>query len=227
MYKLDRCRCVPCTDAAANAERRRRLDAHIGAAPRRVDAGPVRAHIAELQAQGLGYRRVAALAGLSASTIAKIINRDPSRADGAPQLRVAPETAQRILAVRASLDVVSDGAVVDGTGTLRRLRALHARGWSRRGLAARLGVEHNALAHIERTGTASGRLARAVRDLYEELWDQAPPSATPRERAAVTRTLRWAESHRWAPPASWDDDRIDDPAARPLGVRADAWEVAA
>lgn len=227
MYKLDRCLCAPCTDAATAAERRRRLDAFIGAEPRRVDAGPVRDHVRALQAAGLGYRRVAALAGVSPSTVAKIINRDPSRTDGEPQRRIEPGTARRILAVQASMDTVSDGGVLDATGTLRRLHALHARGWSRRALAGQLGVEPNTLSHIERTGTSSGRLARAVRALYEELWDQAPPSGTPSQRAAVTRTLRWAAERRLPPPAAWDDDRIDDPAARPLGVRADAWEVAA
>jgi transcriptional regulator with XRE-family HTH domain len=220
MYKLDRCRCVPCTDAATAEERRRRLDAFIGTEPRRVDAGPVREHVRSLQAAGIGYKRVAALAGVAPSTVAKIIHRDPSRADGGPRARVEPETARRILAVRAAVDTVSDGGVIDGTGTLRRLHALHARGWSRRALAARLGVEHNTLTHIEKAETSSGRLARAVRALYEELWDQAPPSATPAERAAITRTLRWAEQHQWVPPAAWDDDLIDDPSAVPA-VQAD------
>ena len=214
MYKLDRCRCAPCTDAATAEERRRRLDAFIGAEPRRVDAGPVREHVRALQAAGIGYRRVAALAGVAASTVAKIIHSEPQR-------RVEPGTARRILAVRASMDTVSDGGVIDGTGTLRRLHGLHARGWSRRALAHRLGVEHNTLSHIERTGTVSGRLARKVRVLYEELWDQAPPSSTPAERAAITRTLRWAREHEWVVPALWDDEAIDDPSALPADPGAE------
>lgn len=225
MYKLDRCRCTLCTDAATDEERRRRLDAFIGAEPRRVDAGPVREHVRALQAAGLGYRRVAALAGVAPSTVAKIIHRDPSRTDGGPRARVEPGTARRILAVRATVDTVSDGGVIDATGTLRRLHALHARGWSRRALAGRLGVEHNTLMHIERTGTSSGRLARAVRALYEELWDQAPPSATPPERAAITRTLRWARENAWPVPAAWDDGLIDDPAASPAVESLDGDEV--
>ena len=122
-YKLDRCRCVPCTDAATDAERRRRLDLFIGAAPTRIDATEVREHIRALGSEGLGYKQVAHLAGVAPSTVAKIINRDPKRVDGRPQQRVTPETAERILAVRATLDTVSDGASIEATGTARRLQA--------------------------------------------------------------------------------------------------------
>lgn len=214
-YKQDRCRCTPCTVASTANERRRRLAEHLGTAQHLLDAAPVRAHVRALQAQGLGYRRVAALAGVSAPTVLRITTRDPSRRDGLPQQRVRPDVAARLLAVRASLELVTDGAVVDATGTRRRLHALHARGWSRRLLAARLGIDHNALTHIEQVGTASARMARAVRALYEELWDQAPPSSSPRERAAITRTLRWARENSWPVPALWDDETIDDPSALP------------
>lgn len=226
-YKLDRCRCVPCTDACTAEERRRRLDAHIGAAPRRIDAGPVREHIKALQAQGLGYRRVAVLAGLAPSTVLKIVRRDPKRADGMPQQRVAPDTARRILAVTASPALLSEGVVVDATGAIRRIQGLQAFGWSRRLLAARLGVEHNTLNHIFATGGATGRMVRAITALYEDLWNEAPPASTPHERAAITRTLRTAQANGWAVPMAWDDEAIDDPAARPvqaLPARASAAE---
>ena len=226
-YKVDRCRCAPCTEASADLERRRRLDIFIGAAPKRVDAAPVREHVKALGQQGVGYKRVAALAGLAPSTVLKITTRDPGRADGLPQQRVTPDTAVRILAVRATLDTVTDGASIDATGTRRRLQGLHARGWSRRALAIRLGMEHNALRLAFVNGTVSGRLARAVRDVYEDLWDQAPPASTGHERASITRTLRWAAAHRWPVPAAWDDDQIDDPAARHRGLRPDTWEAAA
>jgi len=80
-------------------------------------------------------------------------------------------------------------------------------------------MEHNALRLTLNNGTVSGRLARAVRDLYEELWDVAPPSETPHQRASVTRTLTWAQRERWVVPAAWDDETIDDPSARPAGDR--------
>lgn len=220
-YKLDACRCEECTQAAVLESRRRRLDRAMGAPARRVPAAPLRAHVVELGAAGVGFRRVAELAGVSASTVQKIL------AEGElPGRRVARSTAEKVLRVRPGLDAVSDGGVLDATGTIRRMHALHARGWSRHAIADRLGVEDYSLTWIERSGRVTGRMARKIRDLYEQLWDQAPPAATQQERAGITMTLRRAREHGWAPPAAWDDD-IDDPKARPHGVRPDAWEVVA
>lgn len=219
-YKRDRCRCTPCTHAQNVEDRRRRLDKHLGI-PRRIDAGPVREHILGLKAAGVGYHRTAELAGVSSSTVQKIVRHDPNRRDGLPQQNVTPDVAAKILAVQASLENVSDGAALDATGTLRRLHALHARGWSRRALADELGVAGYTLSYIEERGTVTGSMARAIRAMYDRLWDQAPPASTQQERAAITLTLRWAERNRWQPPAAWDDETIDDPAARPHGkVRA-------
>lgn len=220
-YKQDRCRCTPCTEGAADWERRRRLDAFIGAPPRVLDSTEVRAHLAELQAAGIGYKRVAVLAGVTSTTVARLI-RQPN-----PQRRVRPEVAERILAVTATLDAASPGAVVDATGMVRRLQALHVMGWSRRELSDRLGVYHNALAAAHRTGHASARLVRAVRALHDELWDQAPPTDTWRERASATRVRAWATDQGWAPSMAWDDETIDDPQARPRGMRTIQWDAAA
>lgn len=219
-YKRDKCRCSPCTRAQNVEDRCRRLDAHLGV-PRRIDAGPVRDHIRALKAAGIGNQRLAQLAGVSASTVSKLVHRDPNRRDGLPQQNITPATAAKILAVQASLENASKGALLDGTGTLRRLHALHARGWSRRALAAELGVATYSLGYIEQRGTATGSMARAVRDLYDRLWDQQPPNGTQQEQAAITTTLRWAAQNRWQPPAAWDDETIDDPTSRPRGtVRA-------
>lgn len=216
-YKRDRCRCDPCTAAQNVEDRRRRLNNHLGQ-PHRIDAGPVREHLAALNAAGLGQKRIAALAGVGASTIGKLMTRDRNRADGLPQQKVTPEVAEKILAVRAGMDHVSDGSLIDATGTLRRVHALHALGWSRRALSARLGVRHNTLAMIERQQRVSGTMARAVRDVYDELWDQAPPSGTQQERAAITLTLARAAEHGWLVPACWNDDELDDPAAVPAST---------
>lgn len=217
-YKRDRCRCTPCSDAQNVEDRQRRLDNYLGA-PRRIDAGPVREHIAVLREAGIGYRQLAALAEVSPSTISKLTVRDPNRKDGLPQQKITPQAAEKILAVRASLENVTDGGLIDATGTLRRVQALHALGWSRRAISIRLGVRHNALTQIGRRGRVTGRMARAVRDVYDDLWDEQPPAATHQERAAITVTLGRAAAHQWPVPAMWDDDQLDDPTAVPASVK--------
>jgi hypothetical protein len=57
--------------------------------------------------------------------------------------------------------------------------------------------------------------ARAVRELYDRLWDKPPPENGQRERIAAARARNHAAQRDWAPPLAWDDDIIDDPAGRP------------
>jgi hypothetical protein len=120
-YVAEKCRCEPCRDANRTYARAR------DRATRRPDevlmplvsAGPARRHIAELGQAGVGWRRVAALAGLSTGSVSKLIygrnGRPPSR-------RVRRETRDRILAVRAS-DAAA-GAYVDGAHTWQLIEAM-------------------------------------------------------------------------------------------------------
>lgn len=99
---------------------------------------------------------------------------------------------------------------VDGTGTARRLRALAAMGWPSHELAARLGVSREAVQQRTReTWPAERSTVGRVRDLYDALSMTPGPSERARRRAARLE---------WAPPLAWDDDTIDDPTARPVGV---------
>ncbi len=59
------------------------------------------------------------------------------------------------------------------------------------------------------------RTDRAVRELYELLWDIAPPAKTAQQRRNITRAKAMAERYGWPPPLAWDDDTIDDPDAQP------------
>jgi lambda repressor-like predicted transcriptional regulator len=106
-------------------------------------------------------------------------------------------------------------------GTRRRLQALVFNGWSVRQLAARLGrTQPNLRLTLHRSERVRPDVAAAVRALYDELWDQAPPERDRFERRSVTMARRYARERGWVPPLAWDDDEIDDPAASP----ADGWE---
>lgn len=209
-YVLDCCRCLPCASANSNYESARARRAAYGRAAY-VDAGPARAHVQALAAAGMGWKRVARLAGVSTGAMSKLLYGTPGRG---PSQRIRPAAEERILAVTA--DRLADGAVVDGTGTRRRLQALVVAGWSQNRLAARLGMLATNLGPVilgQREPTAA--TARAVAALFEELWDTPPAAATGYQRAGIARARAHAAQKGWAPAQAWDDDTIDDPAARP------------
>lgn len=188
-----------------------------------VAAGPVRAHVVALLAEGMTVKAVADSAGVTAPTLSALLRGQPSKGL-APTRRVTQTVAARVLAVRpvpprlrlVALDSDSDRRVVDATGTRRRVQGLVAMGRSVRSLADRLGMSHRQLRElVHGDGGCTARTARAVGRLYDELCLVLPPTATAAQRSGVTRAKAWAASLGWVPPLAWDDDTIDDPAAVP------------
>ncbi|MER7070950.1 hypothetical protein [Terrabacter sp. NPDC000476] len=213
-YVLDRCRCADCTSANTAYERKRgRLHAYGRFGQKWVDAGPAREHVLELGRQGLGLKKIVALSGYSQGAMTKLVYGNGSRP---PTRRILRVHAEAILAVRADITTLAGGAVLDGTGTRRRLRALMALGWSQSKLARRMGYEvRNFCVLINGDRDVTAKTARSVRAIYDELWNTQPPQATRGDKGAYTRSLRYAAERSWAPPLAWDDDSIDDPAAVP------------
>jgi transcriptional regulator with XRE-family HTH domain len=165
--------------------------------------------------QGIGWRRAAELAGISKSTMRSLMFGASGRE---PSSQIRPETATAILAVPATSRDVAAGTPVNATGTRRRLEALVATGWSRAKLGERLGIEPTGMSELLRREHVTAGRARAVADLYDELWDRPPPEREWREKISAARSRNYAREHGWAPPAAWDDDLIDDPhAPRPAG----------
>jgi DNA-binding CsgD family transcriptional regulator len=215
-YVVEKCKCEVCrTDARAYERNRRRQRAYGRAAY--VDAEPARQHVRALQAAGIGWKRVAKLAGLDHSVLFKLLYGDQKRF-GRPSKRIRPATEAKILSVRADLDNFGSKALVDATGARRRLQALVAIGWSQSKLGARLGITPNNFTATMKYDRLRVDTVRAVRALYEELWDKPPIATTHREKIAFSRSVRTAAQRGWAPPMAWDDDTIDDPAAQPEGI---------
>lgn len=207
-YAVERCRCTPCRAASRAYENWRHRQIAYGRSAY-VDADPVRAHVRNLSEQGLGWKRAAQLAGLTTSTVWKLLYGDPGRGM-APSKRVRRRTAAALLAVTADLDNLGATVPVPAVGPRRRLQALVAIGWSQTYLANRMGVGVGSL-NLTLHGPSShvrAATARAARDLYDELWNTRPAQPNP-------RTLAAAQRHGWAPPLAWDDDTIDDPATAP------------
>lgn len=108
---------------------------------------------------------------------------------------------------------------IRATGTIRRLQALHAIGYTFDELEQHLGrpIDLDMITESAEASVTVG-YARAVIALYDRL--SMRPQTGPR-----ADTIRQAAMMRgWAAPLAWDDDWIDDPARKPTGIRTPEYE---
>lgn len=132
-YTIDGCRCDDCREASRLYE----LERRNSLTPRLVSAEPARRHVRELMAQGLGFKRVGQLAGLSTSTMTALLYGKPGRP---PTKRIKPSTAEAILAVSCTIDDLAEGTRVPAEPTHAAIAKLTAAGVPRARIAERLGV---------------------------------------------------------------------------------------
>lgn len=200
-YLVHRCRCDTCRTAQARHQKRYRLDRARGI-DRLVDAQPLRDHVQALLDSGMSFRAITLAAGWASRN---------ALADALTRTRVRPSTLARVLAVQPLTDQRGD-RYVDATGSRRRLQALSRLGWSGQEMATRLGsLDRQTYFYIMggRNKTIRARTADDIRRLYDDLWDQPGPS---------NKTRKWAEQQGFSLPLAWDDEEIDDPAAKPHGM---------
>jgi AraC-like DNA-binding protein len=194
------CTCAPCADAYSRYNRRNAKQRAAGLV-QLVPADRARTHVRQLLAAGVEVHEVERRSGVHRTAIRVLLGTFPGRK---PSRRIRPETEARLLAVHPAIRPVT-GATVDGTGTRRRLQALMANGWTAGELAQRLGASSPNL-QIAKRARVRGATAIAVRRLYTELENTPGPS----QRAAT-----YWRGRGYLPPAYWDTDTIDDPAAEP------------
>lgn len=106
-------------------------------------------------------------------------------------------------------------ALVDATGTRRRLRALVAMGWSLNAIADREGCSWSRIRNWRDAELVQVSTVQSVRRVYDDMSMRVPQPRTKSERAAVTYAKRYAARNGWVPPLAWDDETIDDPDAVP------------
>jgi hypothetical protein len=194
--------CQPCLEAHRAVQRAtRRLKAYGQWQPW-IDADPVRAHVRNLMAQGVPFRRTASEADVSHYTVERLLYGD---SEAPPPRKIRRGTAVRILGVQPRRDLIAARVSIDGSGTRRRLQALGCMGHAQADLAARLDVQPRHLGKINRAGRVSAGLARKTEDLYDDLWNVTPVGAT------ADRVRLAAKRFGWLPPLAWDDDLIDLP----------------
>jgi transcriptional regulator with XRE-family HTH domain len=167
----------------------------------RVPAGPIRQHVLSLLDTGAGLERIADLAGVPRSALLDLkFGRRGRQYDGKDReiLTVADEHATKILAL--TMDDV-DPLIHASRGTVRRLRALVAIGWTQTELAELMGMSVGNFSHLIlglRPRVRKPTAARAAQ-LFTSMW-------------TATRTGAWADNARriaaargWVGPLGWDD----------------------
>jgi transcriptional regulator with XRE-family HTH domain len=219
-YVVDKCRCRPCTDASARAENERSKQKAFGRYDTgRVDATEVRAHILALMEAGVSMKRLAALTGMSHSTVSAVVYGRTERGHTAYR-RVHKTTAAKILAIKADLTNMAPNRYIDSCGAVRRIQALVAIGWSQQRLAKMLGMNRSNFSTFMNADQCTVRRALAVRDLYDKRWNEPQTGTEWHSKTSATRSRNHAKARGWAPPLAWDDETIDDPAAKPdLGTK--------
>lgn len=176
-----------------------------------TEAEPVRLHIKELAAAGLGLRRISQLSGVNRKILQSIVGGRPGRGTP-PSYKIRQDNAERIMAIPIPTSVhhlgVADCQLVPALGTRRRLQALVAFGYPRSHLADRIGMGPSRFLRLfsEDTTHVLAATARKVVLLFDEL--SGTPGPSTRARDEGTR-------RHWAVPMAWDDDALDDPDAIP------------
>ncbi|MCD2158167.1 hypothetical protein LQL77_31260 [Rhodococcus cerastii] len=168
-----------------------------------VDATPALEHVDTLLDTGIGIRTLAAAAGVSTRTVQRLLSR---RSVNGP-VTVRSCTAAALLAVRAVPPAPC--ALIDATGTRRRLQALVALGWPQKMIAHELGMVSTNIGRIVHGRSDRVTVAKAaeVTALYTR-WEMLPgPSMRARGLAAA---------HHWIPPLGWEENTLDDPHATPI-----------
>lgn len=210
-------KCGPCETAKREYTRNRARLIAYGEWNPWVDAEPVRQHVKEIQAAGIGLPRLAIAAGVGQSTLNRLIHGEP-KFSRPPTRSMRPEVADRILAVSTTSGPLAGKIRVDATGTRRRLQALIFLGWTLEQLGEGIGASATSVYRALRNETVLAERASSVADLYDRLWDKRPTLVTGHDKTSASKARKMAAERGWAPPMAWDDETIDDPDAVPEGT---------
>lgn len=179
-----------------------------------VEAKPVRDHIRMLL-KVMSLAAIALDAGLTYGAVQRIWRgySQPRRRSSPPR-EIRAKDAAAVLAVKANpLDRGRRGDV-DATGARRRLHALMREGWTLDAIAAVAGLGRRTLDAISTGENAVIRRKthQAICRAFDVCWGQD---------VSTVRKVRQPDSvrDRLVPGLAWDDEEIDNPRARPKGVR--------
>ena len=172
-----------------------------------TDAGPVRQHVRALLDAGVSLRAIHCVTGADHRALAHLIVGGPATGTW-PQGCIPITDARRILEIPVPARPADPATDVPAVGTVRRLRALVALGYSPNALGKKLTMAVGGVRELLEAGHAAVDVAaaRRITALFDELQMQPGPSAAAREHAT---------ERGWAAPLAWDEHSIDNPTAEP------------
>ncbi|MET9149997.1 hypothetical protein ABZX82_01760 [Streptomyces griseoflavus] len=203
------CRCTTCKTGVTAAVRRQR---YLRATGRGATVSPQRAarHIELLRNHGMSDKEIQAEAGVCQNVFYRI-------AMQRSEIHRASET--RILAVRPrQIDEPRSGIHLPGRGTILRLRALAADGWSAAQLGEHCGKHKQFIVHLQNSDPDTTVVRRWVADYVTALSNQLA-GQRPEDHGAAAhiaeRIRKTAARKGWAGTAYWDPDDYDNPDFKP------------
>lgn len=165
------------------------------------------------QASGMSQQQIATQVGLRKSTVGKVLHVSTTT--------MKRETYEALLRLRPEAPISLEGnrrggARMDPTGSVRRLQALAAAGWTSSGLYPYLPINQRNLSELTngRSAFIYAITQREIAEAYTKLQHMDPVDNGTTVIGAKRARLR-AERFRWAPSSAWDEETIDDPAATP------------
>lgn len=165
-----------------------------------VDAGPAREHVQWLISQGVPVTNLSPIY----SGVNLLLYGAPHRGMP-PTQRMRRESAEALLAVRPTLDMLGPGAYIDSAGARRRLQGLCALGWSVAAIARHMETAPRQIHRALDEATVTAAMHQRVLAAYEDLSMVRP------EGLYADKTRRRAARQGWVPPLAWDEEFLDLP----------------
>lgn len=201
-YRAHACRCTECRQAGNAYDKRSKAGL-----TRRIPSHIIVRHLDRI---GITDRDASRRSGIHATGIARMRNGTAAT--------VRQDTARKLLALTAG---PANSGTIPAIGTVRRLQALAALGYTSEQIATHSGIPHDSVRNLLRATrpTVNGATATRVQHSYDAISMNTPPTGW-----VADRQRRQAAGKGWPPPLAWDDDEIDNPDARPhLGEGHKVW----
>jgi len=151
--------CPACLDAHRATGRRRTRAKALGLWQPYQPAEPVRRHVEQLRAAGLGIDQIALLAGIAGSSLRFIVY-------GRPSDQIKTSTAAKILGIAVTDQTRARRSTLDAAITRLHLRDLLAAGWTYPDLATQLGRSTANLRRTAKRSTVTVSTATAIAALH-------------------------------------------------------------